>query len=86
MSAHSNEEQIREQIIQVGSKVKIKWSKDEIGDSGWKPSWYTAEVQGYDVDMDVLPVIYPSEPSCTYTVELTPLISQKSIKLVQAVL
>jgi hypothetical protein len=26
----------------IGKRVKIKWSKDEIGDSGWRFGWYTA--------------------------------------------
>ncbi len=62
---NTSEEQLKEQIGQVGCKVKIKWSKDEIGDSGWKPAWYVDEVQGYDVDTDVLTVHYASEPGCT---------------------
>ena len=76
----------REQISQIGSKVKVKWSKDEVGDSGWRPGWYNAEVQGYDNETDMITVQYPSEPGCTYTIELTPLLTQNNIKLVKAVL
>ena len=76
----------REQISQIGSKVKIKWSKDEVGDSGWRPGWYNAEVQGYDNETDMITVQYPSEPGCTYTIELTPLLTQNTIKLVKAVI
>jgi len=76
----------REQISQIGSKVKIKWSKDEVGDSGWRPGWYNAEVQGYDNETDMITIQYPSEPGCTYTIELTPLLTQNTIKLVKAVI
>ena len=44
----------REQISQIGSKVKIKWSKDEVGDSGWRLGWYNAKVQGYDNETDMI--------------------------------
>ena len=30
---------LKEQMSQVGTVVKIKWTEDEIGDSGWKPGW-----------------------------------------------
>ena len=62
------------------------WNANEIGDSGWKPGWYVAYVQGYDLDEDMITLQYPSEPDCVYTVELTPLLTAKTIKLVQAVL
>ncbi len=64
----------------------MKWNADEIGDSGWKPGWFVAYVQGYDTAEDTLTLHYPSERGCTYTVELTPLLLAGTIKLVQAVL
>ena len=33
----------QEQIKEIGAKVKIYWTANEIGDSGWKPGWYTAQ-------------------------------------------
>ena len=27
---------LKEQITQIGARVKVKWSAEEIGDSGWK--------------------------------------------------
>ena len=38
---HLNE---KEKLCQVGAKVKVQWTKEEIGDSGWKPGWYIAYV------------------------------------------
>ena len=79
-------ESLQQQLMEVGAKVKVKWTSDEIGDSGWKPGWYIAYVQGYDSDADIITLQYQSEPDCTYTVELTPLITAGTIQLVQAVI
>ena len=49
---------------QVGSKVKIRWTLEELGNSGWKPGWYVAYVQAYDDETDTLTVQYLSEPGC----------------------
>ncbi len=55
---------LKEQISQVGAKVKIKLPVEEIGDSGWKPGWYIAYVQAYGDETAILTV---QEPDCTYT-------------------
>ena len=55
---------IKTQITQVGAKVKIRWTSEEIGDSGWRPGWYIAHVQEYDESSDTISVMYPSEPNC----------------------
>ena len=38
----SSTSQACEDFMVVGKRVEMKWSKDEIGDSGWKCGWYTA--------------------------------------------
>lgn len=73
-------------MAQVGARVKIKWTTEEIGDSGWKPGWYTAIVQSHYDDSDSIVVMYPSEPNCTYTVGLTSSYMAKKLKLIQGVL
>jgi len=30
---------LKGQITQVGARVKVKWSTEEIGDLGWKCGW-----------------------------------------------
>lgn len=72
----------KEHIKEIGSKVKVKWSMDEIGDSGW----YVARVQSYDEVSDILTVAYTSEPGCTYDLNLTSFVETNKIKLIQAVL
>lgn len=43
-----------EQFYEIGCKVKLMWTKDEIGDSEWRPGWYVGEVQQSDPDNDVI--------------------------------
>ena len=49
-------DELKNQISQTGSRIKVKWTKEEVADSGWKPGWYIAEVQSYDED--VITVLY----------------------------
>ena len=70
-----------ETIKDVGAKIKVKWSEDEIGDSGWKAGWYTAYVQSYDEETDTLTIAYPSEPGCTYNINFSQYLKEKKIKL-----
>lgn len=79
-------ESLKQQLVEVGAKSKVKWSIDEIGDSGWKPGWCIAYVQSYDAESDVITLQYPSEPECIYPVELMPLLTAGKIQLVQAVI
>ena len=34
-----------EVLFETGSEVLVKWTKGEIGNSGWRPGWFLAEVQ-----------------------------------------
>ena len=77
----TDEKVLHQCITQVGSRVKLQWTCDEIGTSGWKPGWYVATVQSYCVDTDVITVTYQAEPNVTYDEELTPLITGGKIKL-----
>ena len=31
---------IRNQVCQTGARITVKWTKEQVGDSGWKPGWY----------------------------------------------
>ena len=81
-----DDDTLEEQITEVAARVKVKWTADDIGDSHWKPGWITAHVQGYDCNEDIITLHYLSEPDCTYTVELTPVLTYGTIKLVQALI
>ena len=74
-----------EQFYEIGARIKIKWSKEEIGDSDWRPGWYVAEVQYADMDNDEITVQFVSEPDCTYMYEVTPCIAQGTLKMVKSV-
>lgn len=47
--------------VGVGSVVKVKWTTEEVGDSGWKPGWYKATVQEFDEDSDTITLKYLRE-------------------------
>ena len=53
-SESSNSDALIEQITQVGSVVKVRWTAEEVGDSGWNPGWYKATVQNFDKDSDII--------------------------------
>jgi hypothetical protein len=73
LSSSGNES---EDFMVVGKRVKTKWSKDEIGDSGWKCGWYRAMVQGFSIEHDSIDVVYFTEKDCVCTVCVTDLISK----------
>ncbi len=78
--------ELKEMMSQPGARIKVKWTKEQIGSSGWKPGWFTAVVQAYDYDDDTLTVTYPSEPGSVYTLELSTSLALKEVKLVKPVL
>ena len=84
VTTSTKQEQLKEQISAIGSQIKVKWGKEELGNTGWQPGWYVADVQSYDTASDVIHVVYPSEPKCFYDIELTPALSSGKLKLVRA--
>ena len=64
---------LTESLKQVGAKVKVRWSQDEVSSSGWRAVWYTATVQGYCERSDTLTIVYSTEPGVPYDEELFPL-------------
>jgi len=84
VATSTEQEEVKEQICAIGSQIKVKWGKEELGNTGWHPGWYVADVQSYDAASDVISVVYPSEPKCIYNIELTPALSSAKIKLVRA--
>ena len=53
------------------------------GDSGGKPGWYTADVQGYDDINDEISLIYPGEPDFVYKMDVESSVTEKSIRIVR---
>ena len=37
-----------DRFFDVGTRIKVRWMKEEIGASGWRAVWYVAEVQAAD--------------------------------------
>ena len=62
---NQNTEDDYEKYFEVGSKDKIKWTSNEIGNSGRKPGWYVTEVQSFEDDE--ISVVYVSKPDFVST-------------------
>ena len=73
---------IRNQVCQTGARITVKWTKEQVGDSGGKPGWYTADVQGYDIN-DEISLIYPGEPDFVYKMDVESSVTEKSIRIVR---
>ena len=73
-----------EQFKQVGAKIKVQWSNTEVAGTGWRPGWFTATVQQYCEETDMLLIKYSAEQGQLYEEELTPLISSNKIKLISS--
>ena len=65
------------------ARLEQKWTKEQVGDSGWKPGWYTADVQGYDDINDEISLIYPGEPDFVYKMDVELSVTEKSIRIVR---
>ena len=74
---------IRNQVCQTGTRITVKWTKEQVGDSGWKPGWYTADVQYYDDINDEISVLYPGEPDIVYKMDVESSITEKCIRVVR---
>lgn len=70
-----------EDYFSIGTKIKVRWTKDEIGDSGWRCGWYTAQVQEGHLEEDVIQVLYFSEPECVYSVCVSEYLALGKLKL-----
>ncbi len=74
-------EEVRSDMCEVGAKIKVKWTPEELGDSGWRPGWYQAVVLSYDAESDLLTISYPVEEGCVYTIDLSSMLHKGTIKL-----
>jgi hypothetical protein len=68
-------------FFEVGTLLRVRWGKDELGNSGWRPGWYVAEVQGADVLEDTVDVVYVSEPESIYNIDVTEFLAQGKLQL-----
>ena len=71
----SVEADLYDAYTEIGARILIKWDKDEVCESGWKPGWYAAEVQ----------LFYPQDDKNSlegvYSENVTELITHWKIKL-----
>ena len=70
-----------EDFFEVGTHVKVRWTKEEIGDSGWRPGWYVAQVQKASSMLDQIEVVYISEPESVYKIDVTSTLAKGKLQL-----
>ena len=61
--------------------MNVRWTKDEIGNSRWRPGWYVAEVQNTNVMLDQIEIIYVSEPESIYKLDVSSMLAQGKLQL-----
>ena len=69
-----------ELFFEVGKFVKVTWSKEKVGESGWYPGWFTVQVQWCSIKDDRITVKYVSELESIYEV-VTPELAKGKLKL-----
>lgn len=70
-----------DQFYEIGDKIKVKWSREEVGESSWRPGWYVGEIPDSDIENDKIVVQFVSEPEVTYTYEVTPCVAEGTLKV-----
>ena len=55
----------RELMTQVGTRIHVLWTENDLKGTTFKPGWYEGEVQEYDDDNDVIRVLYKDEEMVT---------------------
>ena len=70
-----------DKVTEIGARIHVRWSGDELKGTGWKSGWYAAEVQGFDPDEDTISIVYDREPKKVYEECVTQAISRGEIRL-----
>ena len=70
-----------DEYFTVGQKIKVKWTREEIGDSGWRAGWYSAQVQEVEIEEDNIRIVYFTEPNCIYTVCVSEYLANRKLKV-----
>ncbi|CAC5411981.1 unnamed protein product [Mytilus coruscus] len=73
-----------EQSKATGAKIKVYWSREEIGTFEWDVGWYSAHVISYDENFDSIDIEYVKEPGCIYTLDYTPCFINGKLKFVSS--
>lgn len=73
-----------DEVTEIGARIKVLSTKDDVQKTGWKPGWYFAEVQDFEPDEDIISIIYEKEPKRVYQESVTTAISRGQIRLVKS--
>ena len=70
-----------ESFFEIGAKVAVKWSQQDVAQSGWSPGWYFAEVEESRIEDDWIKIEYNKEPGSIYKVDVTFELANGTLKL-----
>ena len=65
----------------VGQKIKVKWTNEDTGSSGFRPGWHVAYVNAESIENDSTSVVYLGEPDSVYEIEVSKYLNDGLIKL-----
>ena len=68
-----------EEVTEIGAGILVRWTKEDLKGSGWRPGWYVA-VQSFDRESDEINIIYDREPDELYVECVTTLITEGRVK------
>ncbi|CAB4038821.1 Hypothetical predicted protein [Paramuricea clavata] len=71
-------------IRTVGVRILARWSKEEIGDSGWKTGWYVGSVLKHNKERDTIEVEFDTEANVIYTYKVDEDVKANKIRLAQS--
>lgn len=72
---------IYDEVTEIGARIQVRWSGNDVKETGWKAGWYAAEVQGFDPDEDMISIVYDREPKRVYQECVTQVISRGEIRV-----
>ena len=76
-----NDDSVQNAYFEVGTPIRVRWTKDKIEEFEWRPGWYVAEVQGGNLLEDTIDVVYVSEPESISTIEVVEFLDEGKLQL-----
>ena len=76
-----NDDSVQNAYFEVGTPIRVRWTKDKIEEFEWRPGWYVAEVQGGNLLEDRIDVVYVSEPESISTIEVVEFLDEGKLQL-----
>ena len=72
-----------EAFFEVRTHVKVRCTKEEIGDFGWQPGRYIAQAQKASSMLDQTQVVYISETESVYKIHVTSMLARRKVIVIK---